>query len=150
MTCLYKVEGQVNPTNSQSHIRYSFYVKDQHETIKVFFKYYPKDLEDKVTSKRLILESLDRYGYSSKDSVQNWEDFMPLKNHITLSVDDPNGFRGATHRHDYELELTLDNKSSTPGLYTRKNESGMWNITLDIHALVTEECDFILKVKAVS
>lgn len=146
MKYIYEVEGQVNPKSSQSHIKYSFYIEEQHETVKILFEYYPKDLNDKDMSKELILETLEKYGYSMEESRKNWEDFVPLKNHVTLSIDDPDGFRGATHRHDYELELILSESEATPGLELRKNEPGMWDITLDIHALVTEKCSYRLRV----
>lgn len=143
MNYLYEVAGQVNPSCSRSHIEYSFYVEKQYDLLKIKFEYFPKDLEDKDLSKELIIDSLEKYGYS--ESRGKWEDFLPLKNHITLSFDDPDGFRGAVHRHDHILELSFNEKQSSPGIIPKVNSPGMWKIKLSIHALVTKKCDYSLK-----
>lgn len=149
MKCLYKAKGDLNPTCSKSHIRYSFYIQESYDSIKVRFKYAPKNVEDKDLSKKLVLESLKKYGYlqeGENTSEKNLDDFLPLQNHITISIDDPEGFRGATHRHDFNLELVLNEKESTPGLETRANALGMWDITLDLHALISEDCTYCVEV----
>ena len=144
MDNLYEVEGQVNPSCTSSHIEYSFYIEKQYDLLKVRFEYFPKDLEDDDVAKELITRSLDKYGYS--EEKKKWQDFLPLKNHITLSFDDPDEFRGAVHRHDHKLELSFNKEKSSPGIIPKVNSPGLWKVKLSIHALVTERCDYSLIV----
>ncbi len=112
--------------------------------MKYHFEYSPKNLDNEEQSKQLILESLRKYGY--EDSGHRCEEFMPLKNHLTLSFDDPVQFRGATHRHDSNLELVLSDSNSSPGLISSDNPPGMWKVTISMHAVVTDECKYKLKI----
>ena len=144
MDSLYEVRGQVNPSCARSHIEYSFYVKKKYDTIRMEFEYSPKDLTNDDIAKKLIIDSLDKYGYS--EGKENWQNYLPLKNHITLSFDDPDQFRGAVHRHDHNLKLTFNEVNSSPGITSKINAPGMWKVKLSIHALVTEECVYNLKV----
>ncbi|QUW21506.1 hypothetical protein JSQ81_17175 [Sporosarcina sp. Marseille-Q4063] len=144
MDNLYEVMGQVNPSCSSSHIEYSFYVKKQYDLLKLKFEYFPKDLENEDIAKELIINSLDKYGYC--EEKKRWKNYLPLKNHITLSFDDPDEFRGAVHRHDHKLELYFNKEKSSPGIIPKINSPGVWKIKLSIHALVTEKCDYSLIV----
>lgn len=143
MELLYQVEGLVNPTCSNSHITYSIFIDKSYDVLKVNFEYSPKELDSRVRSKELILESLAKYGY---DENSNWEKYLPLMNHITLSFDDPESFRGATHRHDSNIELILSKEASSPGIISDANPPGLWKITLSVHSLITNDCRYRLKV----
>ncbi|MGG3470406.1 hypothetical protein ABES02_23340 [Neobacillus pocheonensis] len=63
MDYLYEVEGKVTPSCASSHITYSFFVVKPYKTIKCFFEYSPKNLNNEEQSKKIILESLRKYGY---------------------------------------------------------------------------------------
>ncbi|MFS0862157.1 hypothetical protein [Fredinandcohnia sp. 179-A 10B2 NHS] len=147
MNLLYSFEGRVNPSCDRTHTSHAFYVKEAYKTIKVFFSYSPKKLEDEELSKKLILESLDKYGYQGNyDGMEKWRDFLPLQNHITLSFDDPNKFRGATHRHDSTLELVISEKESSPGIVSDINPPGQWKVMLNMHCVISEKVEYQLEV----
>lgn len=117
MKVIYQGEGTINPTCSKSHITYSFFIDKEYDLLKVAFEYNPKQLKDEELSKDLILNCIDKYGYEKFD---NWKSMLPLLNHITLSIDDPDTCRGATHRHFSQIELTLSQTKSSLGMISKK------------------------------
>ncbi|NEW04816.1 hypothetical protein GK047_02130 [Paenibacillus sp. SYP-B3998] len=152
MRKLLVVEETLTFVQSQTHVTYSFVVSEQSKKLGIDFNYSPKSLDDERLSKEIIQLSLQKYTVANElksngpSFEQNWQRFLPLKNLITVSVDDPNGFRGACHRHDPEQSLYLTQELASPGLMPGPIGSGTWSVTLSIHALVTATCNFQLIV----
>lgn len=78
--------------------------------------------------------------------------FSPWKvdgrlNMLTLSVFDPDGFRGAGHRHGDVHEVVLDEKSATPGYLAGAIPSGTWTVVIDTHLIMPgAPCEIHLEV----
>jgi hypothetical protein len=145
---LLDVQGQVTPACSKSHITYKFHWNKAGGKMVIHFAYEPKNLEDAELSKSLIYESIDKFrAPGGRDIVQaEWKSFLPLKNLITISVDDPKRHRGAGHRHDPEQLLHIAANDASPGLISGILPLGMWEVTLSLHAIVTEQCLYSLKI----
>jgi hypothetical protein len=88
-----EVEGQVTPLSSKTHISYNFYLGQPGGKLWISFAYEPKNLEDRELAKMMIFESIDKYTEADqRERLQaKWESYLPLKNLITVSVDDPEG-----------------------------------------------------------
>ncbi|MDQ6419405.1 hypothetical protein RB620_08175 [Paenibacillus sp. LHD-117] len=142
------ISGQVTPVCSRSHISYRFAVLRPTARLVVRFRYSPKELDSRDRSRNLIDESLERYTLPGQLEAAkgNWEAYLPLKNLLTLSVDDPQGHRGSAHRHDPQQLLHLAKAEASPGLEPGPIKPGMWAITVSLHAVVTETCDYELQV----
>ncbi|MFD0694683.1 hypothetical protein ACFQZT_11315 [Paenibacillus sp. GCM10027628] len=142
------VQGQVTPLCSKSHISYKFPVREPGGKLWISFAYAPKNLADREQSKALIEASIGKYTEpEQRDRLQaKWESFLPLKNLITISVDDPERHRGAGHRHDPEQLLLLSEPEASPGLVSGPMPSGMWEVTLSLHAIVMENCQYTLQI----
>ena len=143
MKLIYEAQGTLNPTCSKSHVIYSFFVDQQYDHVTVEMEYDPKELKDEEKSKELLIECVDKYGY---ERIKDWRSALPLLNHITLSIDDPDGFRGATHRHFTKIAVEMNDEKSSDGINTKENPRGQWKVTLDIHSMITENCQYQLKV----
>lgn len=145
---LIDVKGQVTPVSTRSHITYSFDLRKPAGELKIRFSYHPKRLEDLERSKEIILEGLEKYTISASPKLDEakWEAFVPLTNLITLSVDDPNGHRGAGHRHDPEQLLYLSEYGASPGFVSGRLIEGMWSVTLSLHGIVTDLCSYELQI----
>jgi hypothetical protein len=143
-----EVEGQVTPLSSKTHISYKFYLGQPGGKLWISFAYEPKNLEERELAKMMIFQSIDKYTEADqRERLQaKWESYLPLKNLITVSVDDPEGHRGAGHRHDPEQLLFLSEEGASPGLVRGRILSGMWEVTLSIHAIVTNNCRYKLQV----
>ncbi|QGQ94737.1 hypothetical protein EHS13_07500 [Paenibacillus psychroresistens] len=145
---LIDVKGQVTPVNSRSHITYSFDLRQPIGKLNIRFSYHPKRLEDPERSKEMILASIEKYsGLENSDLEQaKWESFLPLTNLITLSVDDPQGHRGAGHRHDPEQLIRLSEHQASPGFVSGPIIEGIWKVTLSLHGIVSELCSYELQI----
>jgi hypothetical protein len=144
---LLDVKKKLAAVQTQTHITYSFTVSSSCRMLNVDFLYSPKILKDERLSMEIIRHSLQKYSEGSdQGSDVSMKKFLPLKNLITVSIDGPNGFRGACHRQDPEQHLFLAADSASPGLMPGPLAAGNWSITLSVHALVTETCTYRLVV----
>jgi hypothetical protein len=148
MNDLLLVKGQLTPICSKTHITYSFKIPENCRKLNAHFEYEPKALEDQDIAKKLILEGFEKYVeprlfpyYQDK-----WESYSPLNNLITLSFDDPHQFRGSGHRHNPNQQYVLSEHEVSPGLVKGPIYSGVWKITVSVHCIVTETCNYKLHV----
>lgn len=145
---LLNVSGQLAPSDSKRHITYEFRLDKPAAAIKIRFAYGPKLLKDDEQAKDLIMQAIDSYITPEHQSPvrEGWRRYLPLKNLLTLSVDDPDGYRGACHRQDAEQNLFLSEQEASEGLMPGKMALGEWSITISAHAVVTERCSYELSV----
>lgn len=149
---MFEAKGEVNRTATQSHIVYRFFLPSESAggALAVRFAYSPKRLEDREKAHALIMDSIVKYTPAAeRERVESvWETFMPLQNLITLSLDGPDGHRGAGHHHEPERFVSLSATDATPGYVAGPIASGIWTITLSLHAVVTDVCRYELNVFA--
>ena len=68
-------------------------------------------------------------------------------NMLTLTVMDPNGFRGAGHRHGSCHVVRLSESSATPGFLAGPITPGVWQIEVDTHMVLPGvDCTYSLEV----
>jgi hypothetical protein len=148
MITLVEAEGSISADASRSQIIYAFYVPAESRGLKAVFQYAPKLLEDPIRAKELILRSVPRYMEEPHASMymEKWERLMPLQNLLTLSLDGPDGFRGAAHRHTPQQEHWIGLNDASPGFIPGPMGNGMWRITISVHAVVTDTCRYSLQV----
>lgn len=142
------VQGIVQPNCSKTHISYRFHLAKPGGKLWIHFAYEPKNLEDREQAKAMIYTSINTYTEpNQRERIHAiWENFLPLKNLITVSVDDPKRHRGAGHRHDSEQVLFISEREASPGFVSGKILEGMWHVTLSLHAIVTESCRYRLQI----
>ncbi|NBD23850.1 hypothetical protein [Paenibacillus glycinis] len=141
-------EGLVQPVCSKTHIAYSFHLAKPGGKLWIDFAYEPKNLEDRERSRELIAAGVEKYTEPAQRELvmDRWESFLPLKNLITVSVDDPARHRGAGHRHDPEQLLQLGEEEASPGFVSGELIEGLWRVTLSLHAIVTDDCRYRLRI----
>lgn len=98
----------------------------------------------------LIKRGIERYVEPDRQklTLERAEQYLPLRNLITVSIDDSRGHRGACHRQDPVQELYLSERTASPGLTKGTIPEGTWTVTLSLHAIVTQRCAYRLKVWA--
>lgn len=147
MRTLISVEGILNPICEKNHISYVFNVEDNLSNINILLDYTPKHLEDREKSKKIIEGCLSRYSLLTDEEIkEQWINHLPVKNLITVSVDDSRGFRGAAHRQPDGEKLYISNEKVSPGMIPGEIIPGQWRVTVSTHALVTERCIYKLHV----
>ena len=147
---LLDIEKEVTPADSRSHHRYAFKLERPYAGLRIRFEYAPKILEDRERAAELIRRSIERYVEPERrePALERAEQFQPLRNLITVSVDDSRGHRGACHRQDPVQELYLSEREASPGLTRGVIPEGTCTVTVSFHAIVTERCAYRLKVWA--
>lgn len=143
-------QGTVTPENSRTHIRIPFELGEGVERLELRFEYAPKTLDDRERALELIRDSYKIYilPEQQEQASARAERHLPLKNLITLSLDDPGGYRGACHRHDPVQELSISREQASPGLTAGELLSGTWSVTLSLHCIITDLCEYRLRVDA--
>ncbi len=145
---LLEKEFEVFPENEKTNISFSFAVPDDIKSLRFVFGYSPKVLYDNERAKVLIENNIKKDAGEYADEYPSWEEFLPLKNLITLSVDDEEGYRGCAHRQAEYMEHIISENFASPGFNKGKIKSGQWRAVLNIHGVVTEKIDCKLKVEA--
>lgn len=71
-----------------------------------------------------------------------------IRNMLTLTLFDPNGFRGAGHRGGNSHEVSLSHAQATPGYRPGPLPAGQWTVQIDTHMVMPgEECSYALSVE---
>ncbi|MEK3885168.1 hypothetical protein [Paenibacillus sp. PL2-23] len=141
--------GTLTPLSSKTHITYQLPIIGQLASLELEFRYSPKVLVDQEAAQSLIIEAIERYNEPSHAELQKqqWERYTPLQNLLTLSVDDPNGFRGSAHRHSPEQKYKIAGLASSPGFINGELPEGLWRITISVHCVITPECSYQLIIR---
>lgn len=147
---LLDVKGFVTPEDSKTHVRIPFELEEGAERLHVRFEYAPKRLDDREQALKLLAKSYGRYllPEQREAALARAERHLPLTNLITLSLDDASRYRGACHRHDNVQELFVSRDEVSPGLMAGALMPGIWNVTLSLHGIVTDRCDYRLQAWA--
>lgn len=133
---LLEKSGVITPDMDKTNIAFEFDAPDDFGAITADFSYAPKTLEDEDAALRLVYSALKRF--RPDGGQDDPHEHLPVKNLITLSFDDPNGYRGAAHRQPNEQHIRLCESGGTPGFYNRKNRGGKWRVMLNIHCCVSD------------
>lgn len=138
----------LTPEDLNKHIIHECILNKEYKKLNVIFEYSPKYLEDEEKQREIIFSTIDKYsiGKENEEAKNNWKQYKGIKNNITVSVDDENGFRGMAHRRDQNQNHIISENESSPGFTIGKIPAGLFKVTVSIHALVTEQCNYKVAV----
>lgn len=137
---LKKTETHLRPEDEKSTVIIPFDVPEGVSKLMITYAYAPKILEDKEKSTELIKENLIRDAGEDWTEYTDYEEFMPLKNLVTLYLRSPEGFRGAAHRQADSQHHEICEDFASVGFIRGKITVGEWQLCLNVHALVTDFC----------
>ena len=144
---LKETETTLYPDDEKGNRYIPFTVPEGVKKLFITYSYSPKNLEDKEKSYRLIKENILRDAPEDMDRYKDYEEFLPLKNLVTLSLDSPEGFRGAAHRQDDSQHHEIGEDLTSPGFIKGEITAGQWSLCLNVHALVTDICTCRIKIE---
>lgn len=150
MTILLDEKIVLTKENEKTNVPFAFEVKEDFSQLQITYSYSPKILEDREKSRILIEENIRTDAGKNFCDYPSWEEFMPLKNLITLSLDSPKGYMGAAHRQAESQHHIISEDFSSVGFEKTEITKGKWTVTLNVHALVTDKAQCLLKVGGVS
>lgn len=144
---LLHVDLDLTPADDRTTRIFAFEVPAPTQALEVILSYTPPIFEDAAQASLLAREALDHFGYPSNEaSVQA---ALPLQNFITVSLDDPQGYRGNAHRKTNPQHIRLTNDAATAGFYVRPLLGGPWRLMLHLHAIVSAQVRCHCAVRAV-
>ena len=121
MSLIFEETKTLTPNDTKTNVPLQFYVAEELEKMKIEFSYSPKNLDDEEKAHKYIDDGFEKYAPEPyRKGYKPWYEYLPVKNLLTVSLDSPDGYIGCAHRQD--------------------------RITINVHALVTDECTFDIKV----
>ena len=145
---LLKEEFHVAYENEKTNIGFPFTVPEGTQSLKITFSYDPKILEDDERANLLIENNIKKDADDFAGEYTNWDQYKPLKNLITVSVDDPDSYRGCAHRQDKDQVHIIREDFASRGFRKGRPEAGQWKVVLNLHGIVTEKVNCRLEVEA--
>ncbi len=139
---LFEIQSTITRSSTQAHIKHTFFVPEQTDAVYIDFAFDPSQVNDPSENEQIIQEAHDFYEIARSGAGQE----EPVLNVLTLSIDDPEGFRGARHYHSPVQQMIIRKMGSTPGVLNKDNQAGLWSVTVSTHALVTKTCQFSVQV----
>lgn len=140
---IFETKGKITPDSNKTNLVRRFDVPDNLKTLKISFSYSPKALENREKAIAEIKSCFEKY---NETMPLKPADCLPVKNLVTISADDENGYRGAAHRQDSEQEHIISEDYASPGFIKGKITQGEWDIILNVHS-ISCDVDYILKVE---
>lgn len=140
MKTLLETRVHLTPDLEKTNIPLPFRVPENARRLRITYSYAPKELSG-AAGETLAEACLLRDADVLRNEYPAAEHFLPLKNLVTLSLDDPYAYRGAAHRQAARQVHEITDSFASPGFYAGMVFAGEWKLTLNVHALVTEFCD---------
>ncbi len=147
--CLLETDGILTPADNQTNKVFSFEVANTFDQLVINFDYSPKYISEEE-SKDFILHDMKQYYLNPEQYAgEQWKNFSPVSNLITLSLDMNEEFVGAAHRGNSIQSHVVSKNYASPGFIKREITPGVWCIMLNIHSLVAKECHYSLSIKGI-
>lgn len=128
---IFEKHGSVLPEQDKTNIQLEFTVPKGITKLIIDYEYSPKTLDDEAKATDLLNKSIEKYlgnKYKAEPS-----DFMPIKNLITLSLDENGKYRGAAHRQADKQHHEISRDFASVGFEKGEITSGEWTLMLNVH-----------------
>jgi len=132
----------LTPEDAYTHIKLPFKVKGTFGSLIINFAYEPKTLADEQKAISLIEEGLAKCG----ESIDCAREYLPVNNLITISLDSPQGYIGAAHRHINKQTHRISNEFADFGFIKTDILTGDWSITISTHYIASSRIAVSLEV----
>lgn len=138
----------LHPEQSATNVEFPFVLENAVDSLTIEWEYWPKVLSDDDLARRMLNDGMEHCVEEQDRAQFPINEFLPLVNLVTLSVDAPDGYRGCAHRHDPQQKHVLRAEDASPGFDDGEIMAGEWKVVINVHAVVTEPCNYRLKVTA--
>ena len=132
---IFSTKGKIIPDNDKTNLIHRFDVPGNVKSLTIKYSYFPKTLENREKAVSLVRSCFEKY---DEQLVGKPADYLPVKNLITLSIDENGKYRGCAHRQDNEQVHILSRDSASPGFIKGEINEGEWDIVLNVHSI---SCD---------
>lgn len=110
-------------------------------------EYEPKIVADQVSARKAVEAAIECFIPEEARPVWGrWQDYMPVVNFITLSLDCGETYIGCAHRHSPVQDHIISASYASPGFVRHAACAGSWRCVLNCHAVVDEAVRYTLRV----
>ncbi len=143
------LEGQYEITrkNQSTHVRIPFRVPEKAEKMHISVSYDPKYNFDEEYGLALIEESMLKQAGEPLMSKGEMRACLPVDNHLSFSIDSPDGAVGTAHRGDNRQNFTISADDAQGGFYPCEIKSGDWTFIVSVTCIVTDTITVSLKIE---
>ena len=149
-------EGRLKRENEKTTYPFVFEVGEDIGEIQIDFGYSPKILKDRSRNYQKIKAAVEEYTKEvviprQRTLVFNYflREAYPLRNLLNLSLHNPEGRFVGRWDWNSERPVRISSAYSSPGFTPGKIISGSWTGEMEVHAIVTEECRYRLKISLI-
>ena len=147
MECLFEKTMILTPDKSKTNVELPFTVPNSYPALMFCTSYCPKSVNDPEKAKREIETALEKYIPEDwRSRYGGWEDYVPLVNLVTLSLDHNEHYIGCAHRHAPIQKHIISADFASPGFYRCSLTAGAWQAVINVHAVVSPQVHYELKV----
>lgn len=125
----------LSPEMTNGHLEYKVFIPEN--VTKIYFRYSVGKIWEK--NAELVKKEWEQYSKNHPRYKESPEEDEGIRNLITVSISSPEKYFGSSHRFVEEEEITIGQQKSTPGFIHGEIESGFWRISINCHAVVSEE-----------
>ena len=130
-----KTKGKITPANDKTNLIHRFEVPEGIVKLVIKYTYSPKILEDREKALEIVKDCYKKY---EEQIIVRPADCLPVKNLVTISVDENGSYRGAAHRQSNNQEHIIGRDFASPGFIPGEIKPGDWDIVLNVHSV---SCD---------
>lgn len=147
MKKIYSTKQVLTEHDNKTNIECPFVIENELVKMEIHFMYSPKELDDNDKAFGFINEGFAKYAPEPyRKGYKKAEEYLPVVNLLTVSLDSPTGYVGCAHRQSPQQIHCFSETECSRGFVPQKLISGEWKVTINVHALVSDQCEFTLEI----
>lgn len=140
---IFSTKGKITVDNDKTNLIHRFDVPSGVKVMTVKYSYSPKTLENRERAVSIVKDCFEKY---DETLIGKPAEYLPVKNLVTISIDENGNYRGAAHRQANEQTHILSEEKASPGFIKGKINEGEWDIVLNVHS-VSCDVDYNISVE---
>lgn len=140
---IFSTKGKITIDNDKTNLIHRFDVPSGVKIMTVKYNYSPKTLENREKAVSIVKDCFEKY---DETLIGKPAEYLPVKNLVTISIDENGNYRGAAHRQANEQTHILSEEKASLGFIKGKINEGEWDIVLNVHS-VSCDVDYDISVE---
>lgn len=138
----------LEPDDTASDIPFGFRTPQGTSSVTITLDFAPDREQDAAVCRKPILDALRLYDPQVPESFleEHWQDYLPVKNLITISLEHEGSYLGNAHRWDCQQSHFFTALQTARGFCKPQSLCGEWKGMLHIHEVISPKCRAVLKI----
>ena len=137
------------PKDAQHDVPFAFTCPDGAQEVRLYFTFSPGRETSEAICRPEVEKALTRYYdcYPHELQPMRAEQFLPVKNLITISLDKDGQYIGNAHRWDTDQTHTPTTETASRGFTPPDRLNGPWGGMLHLHEIISPVCRGTLRIE---